>query len=1035
MATISKRRLIILAVAFVTAPVWGQSAIHWTSYKMADGLSEPVLDSISVTPQGRVIASRFNAPLASELDGYSVSNFPAPAGNLGRICVSPGGQRWALVARGLMEYKNETWLLHPVPEISAAVHPGSLHAGSLPTFLPVRQGSVLFLLPEGLMELSAEIPDAPRTILLKPAAATGIGDFTGMAVSPDEGLWISGTHGLAKAGELARNLEPKTTWHEYLPPESLQLGDFNQVMPDHGGGVTLLAESSASRQQWVVAFDGHTWAALPSGPRKFFCVWREPDQSFWAATTNALFQWSPAGTNWVEHEEISAGLISDVAMEPGGAFWLATSDGLFRGSLPLWGKPEPVVDLDLPVECMTVDSQGWLYFIAGNKLHLLRDEVHREYPLPQADQNSQFAQTLFPLRDGSLLVGRGGALLQFKPPDALLKPLPAQNQAQPAKPLGLLPDGSVCLYYGGGQAGFNDFDGTQFHPLPNPPPVQDDEALALLFSNGNGDLWMGGGSSVFWRHDDKWERFASSDHSTPAAVVGFAEMPDGKIGCATPDELWEFDGKNWSLLQTRFNHINCLMQGRQGEVWLASNSGLFRFCHGIWMENGAEEGLPNGPVTALCEDPQGQTWAANARGLTVFRPQADTSPPRTYVHWLGGNDRRLSEGDTLNLLFDGEDKWKITPRERLLYSYQLDQQQWSDFQTLTMLTLPAPGAGPHTVHVRSMDRDGNVDPIWAMIDFTVITPWFRETRLWIILLLGAAAAFFFAAVALNRHRQLLRSHAAVEQKVAERTRELEIATRELLHSQKMNALGTLAAGIAHDFNNILSIIKGSAQIIEDNTDQPEKIRTRVDRIKTVVQQGAEIVDAMLGFGRGSDAGAQPCDINSVVADTIKLLGDRFLREVEVKFERAGELPEVSTSREFIQQILLNFIFNAAEAMSQRKKISLTTRLAEKLPPDIFLPPAAAASFVLVSVQDQGAGMAPEIQARIFEPFFTTKAMSTKRGTGLGLSMVYELAKKMGAGLSVQSVVGEGSVFTLILPVQGVPAAEKRTRLPIETLHT
>jgi signal transduction histidine kinase len=282
---------------------------------------------------------------------------------------------------------------------------------------------------------------------------------------------------------------------------------------------------------------------------------------------------------------------------------------------------------------------------------------------------------------------------------------------------------------------------------------------------------------------------------------------------------------------------------------------------------------------------------------------------------------------------------------------------------------------------------------------------------------------------------LLRSHAAVEQKVAERTRELEIATRELMHSQKMNALGTLAAGIAHDFNNILSIIKGSAQIIEDNTDQPEKIRTRVNRIKTVVQQGAEIVDAMLGFGRAGDTAAAPCDVNAVVTDTIKLLGDRFLREAEVKFERAEMLPEIATTREFIQQILLNFIFNAAEAMPRQKKITLATRLAEKLPPDIFLPPSAGASFVLVSVQDQGGGIAPEIKARIFEPFFTTKSMSTRRGTGLGLSMVYELAKKMGAGLAVQSAVGGGSTFTLILPVPGAPVAANRPRMPGEPLHT
>ena len=209
----------------------------------------------------------------------------------------------------------------------------------------------------------------------------------------------------------------------------------------------------------------------------------------------------------------------------------------------------------------------------------------------------------------------------------------------------------------------------------------------------------------------------------------------------------------------------------------------------------------------------------------------------------------------------------------------------------------------------------------------------------------------------------------------------------------MNALGTLAAGIAHDFNNILSIIKGSVQIIEDNTDQPEKIHTRVSRIKTVVQQGAEIVDAMLGFSRGSDMLPASCEINAVVADTVKLLGDRFLREVEVNFERGRDLPDVFAPREFIQQILLNFIFNAAEAMNGQKKVTLETNVASQLPSNIFLAPATSESFVVVSVYDRGSGIPPEIIPRIFEPFFTTKALSARRGTGLGLSMVYELAKK------------------------------------------
>jgi signal transduction histidine kinase len=239
----------------------------------------------------------------------------------------------------------------------------------------------------------------------------------------------------------------------------------------------------------------------------------------------------------------------------------------------------------------------------------------------------------------------------------------------------------------------------------------------------------------------------------------------------------------------------------------------------------------------------------------------------------------------------------------------------------------------------------------------------------------------------------------------------------------MNALGTLAAGIAHDFNNILSIIKGSAQIIDDNLENPDKIRTRTDRIKTVVEQGAGIVKAMLGFSRSSDHHLTLCNVNEVVQETIKLLGDRFLREVEVQFVPSPALPEVPASKDFVQQILLNFIFNAAEAMAGRRHIILSVVESAHLPATMALKPLTAPSYVLVSVKDFGTGVSPEVMPRIFEPFFTTKAFSTRRGTGLGLSMVYELARQMECGLSVESTPGEGSVFTLILPVRDLPMDE------------
>jgi len=547
----------------------------------------------------------------------------------------------------------------------------------------------------------------------------------------------------------------------------------------------------------------------------------------------------------------------------------------------------------------------------------------------------------------------------------------------------------------------------------------------------NGDLWLGSTNEIAWRHQDSWRYFASTNQIGPENVLAFAEAMDGRIWCATPDQIWEFDGRNWVSLRGGFANIHALCGARDGTLWVATDSGVIRYTQGTWIANGPEDGLPATPILDLAETAGGQLLAATAAGIAMFHPGADTQPPQTLLLNADTGENDFREGGVVTLSFRGRDRWKQTAASRLLFSHRLDEREWSPFRESWEVSFDDLPLGKHYFQVRSMDRNANIDPRPARFEFAIVVPWYRETRLVLTLSVALGVALFFAGLAINRHRKLRLSYAEVERKIAERTQELEIANRELLHSQKMNALGTLAAGIAHDFNNILSIIKGSAQIIEDNLDRPDKIGVRLDRIKTVVQQGAGIVEAMLGFSRNSSQPAEGHDVNRVVEDTLKLLGDRFLREVEVRFARGDDLPPVFAPRDFVQQVLLNFIFNAAEAMTGRKQITVTTRLVETVPAGIILSPTRPGPCVAIAVQDSGTGIAPEILPRIFEPFFTTKAMSARRGTGLGLSMVYELAKKIEAGLAVETTLGEGSTFTLYLPVSPAraPAAAATSPLP------
>lgn len=1004
----SVRRLIAVVIGFlvISNTARTQERLGWRIYRSADGLAQSACASVSFTPQGTVLV-RHPGRRASVLDGYEVRVLEAPSNAVGRITASPSGQIWTAIPQGLAEWRGEEWISYPIARITAALRTG---ANTVP-LLAVRQGRVLCLLPDGLGEFIADNPAQPRFILWRSAAEMRIGRFTAMLPASDGGLWISGTKGIARITEPIRNLNSSAVWQEYIPPPEMDLRNFGEASED-GDGILVVAERG--EQQTIVRFDGTLWRLQTVPSTGVFRVWRGPEGALWAAGETALLTFNAREERWTGSEELPARRYLDVALEPEGRFWLATSDGLFRYSPPLWRSQS-----DSSVRALIGEDQGRLWALSTTRLIVSDSSGMREFPLPaSALQNPARRMELHPLKDGEVLMISGDLWFRLSVTDGELVSHRIEPPVPGAEILGSLRNGNLCLAMNAGgtdsEHWLGEFDGSQLSRLIEVSPLNLG-AIRKVFQSRNGDYWIGCDRGIAWWHEQRWRLFTSEDQTTPEAVDAFVQLGDDRLWCGAQNRVWEFDGKEWNVMRVGFEQVRELRRTRDGSVWVTSSAGLFRFSQNAWIEQGAEEGLA-GAVHSVAET-QDRLWAGTSSGLYRHYPSADSEPPKTFIRKLASDAASIPEGGTLNLLFNGRDKWKSTAPGRLLYSYRLDQHDWSPFQDLNAVSFPDLAAGKHYLQVRAMDRNANIEATPAQLEFEVELPWYRETRLVLATGFGVIAALFFAGLAWNRHERLRRSYAEVERKVAERTRQLEAANRELLHSQKMTALGTLAAGVAHDFNNILSIVKGSAQIIEDNLEKPDKVRTRVDRIKTVVEQGSGIVKAMLGFSRDSDGEPAWCEPNAVVNETLRLLGDRFQREVQVTFEPTEQLPRVSAPKEFIQQILLNFIFNAAEAMQEKRHITLATRLAAELPPGVVLAPAQAANYVIASVRDEGCGISPENLPRVFEPFFTTKGMSARRGTGLGLSMAYELARKMDAGLALESAVGLGSTFSLILPAR------------------
>jgi signal transduction histidine kinase len=282
---------------------------------------------------------------------------------------------------------------------------------------------------------------------------------------------------------------------------------------------------------------------------------------------------------------------------------------------------------------------------------------------------------------------------------------------------------------------------------------------------------------------------------------------------------------------------------------------------------------------------------------------------------------------------------------------------------------------------------------------------------------GAALAFFFALYNLRHQRKLVSAYDAVEEIAGRRRRELEAAQTQLLHSQKMKALGTLAAGIAHDFNNLLSIIRMSGQLVRRQLNPAGQAGENLDAIERAVGQGKNIVGSILGYTRRPGDPERTYKPGEVVSETLAMLHAQYLAGIVLTLELGGDLPPVRGDKSRLEQILLNLIVNAHEAMRGAGQLTLSARLTPR-PAGCVLPPRMASAYIELSVRDSGPGIPGDLLPRIFEPFFTTKTAQGEHGCGLGLTTVYSIARQDGLGLGVESVSGRGAVFRIWVPVEG-----------------
>ena len=247
--------------------------------------------------------------------------------------------------------------------------------------------------------------------------------------------------------------------------------------------------------------------------------------------------------------------------------------------------------------------------------------------------------------------------------------------------------------------------------------------------------------------------------------------------------------------------------------------------------------------------------------------------------------------------------------------------------------------------------------------------------------------------------------------------------QQLFQSHKMEAIGKLAGGIAHDFNNLLTVILGRTELALREIDPSKPLYGKIDMVHSTAERAAALTRQLLAFSRSHVIEPQVIDLNAVVARMYEMLRRLIGEDIVLLSEAGPNLSRIKADPAQIEQVLINLVVNARDAMPLGGNLRIATENVE-ISEDFARGHVGlqTGAHVKLTVSDTGSGMSPEIQSHIFEPFFTTKPQG--KGTGLGLSMVYGIAKQSGGSISVSSAPDRGTTFTLLLPITSdAPAAQ------------